>query len=393
MKNSSRSCVKAILVGIPVVFNTVLSFWLLIVGMVVGLIAALFGVGGGIVTVPALTMMFNVDTISATGISTGVICFTATNSVQTMLRQRRITFSMAVPFIIVATPGAVVGSLVAVLIGKAAILQAIFAVFLLAISAHKIFMICLGWYKWIKAWRAARAAKAQADSSAAVDLEAQEVEREDHIPTETTMSTAITSSDDQISDPAAHSELDTKADSVITVDVVVDSNPAPTSTPPAWVTYLATSGTAYLACSKAVLRRPWLRHFATLPGFTDPVCLWPTLPLSMLGTFVGGLLGLGGGVIFVPLLTILGSVPIDKAIPISMATIFISIWFSTATRLIVSSIDWWYAVPIGIGSVVGSTVAMTALRRINSGALLVGFWTLVIVTALKMTYSSVDAMI
>ncbi|KAG9395602.1 Transmembrane protein TauE like [Carpediemonas membranifera] len=415
--------------------DPILSLWLFVTGFFVGCVAALFGVGGGIITVPAMTILFGVDGLAATNISTGAIVFTSTNSFFKMVRQRRVSFAAGIPFVIFAVPGSIIGSLIATFIPRASILQATFAIFMLSLASIKLTSIGMHTVtKLLRVIRKRRGIKAYpvvdastdvtvsiasaSASPAPSDTEDAEALAIDELPDDTAGSNTSgeadpseqTSSEEHPEAEDAHHE---DRDDTTTAPVHDDHTASATDDADAIVlhvdTFVQTIGPAktsllaglqggvprlvleaYYAGLKATLRRPWRVQSVRLPGLSEPMAVWPTLPLCSVGAAIGAFLGLSGGVIFVPLLTMLAKLPGAKAIPVSTMAIWFSIWFAAATRLLLASMDFYYVVPIGVGSIFGSTFVLNSFGKLNSDALLAGFWLLCIASALRMGWSAVQ---
>ena len=92
---------------LPVLVNV---FYLLVFGLAVGFIGALFGVGGGFILVPLLTFIFNVDAHSAIGTSLAAIMFTGFSSATAYFRQGRIDWKLALAMETSTMPGALTGA-------------------------------------------------------------------------------------------------------------------------------------------------------------------------------------------------------------------------------------------------------------------------------------------
>ncbi|KAG9389607.1 sulfite exporter TauE/SafE family protein [Carpediemonas membranifera] len=393
--------------------DPILSLWLFVTGFFVGCIAALFGVGGGTVTVPAMTILFGVDGLAATNISTGAIVFTSTNSFYKMVRQRRVSFAAGIPFVIFAVPGSIIGSLLATFIPRASILQATFSVFMLSLAIIKLTSIGGSTLtKLLRVIRKRRGAKvypavdgSTAGTSVIITIGTTDSVTSDSSDSEETLDVTEVIPDDDASQGSAaeinesdEEPLDSASEDGRVADGEVSvSLDEPVSTQPESSLFVGHKGSvprmvakAYCSCLKMTLRRPWRVHHVALPDLDEPMMLWPTLPLCTLAAAMGAFIGMSGGVIFVPLLTMLAKLPAAKAIPVSTMAIWFSIWFAAATRLLLASMDFYYVVPIGIGSVFGSSFALNSFGKLDSGVLLAVFWLLCMSSALQMGYVAVE---
>jgi uncharacterized membrane protein YfcA len=88
------------------------NLWLRIVpaGLVTGLLTGFFGVGGGFVIVPALTLLLAIPLASAVGTSLVVIAVTSAGALAAHLSSGRIDWGIAAAFTAAAVAGAFTGS-------------------------------------------------------------------------------------------------------------------------------------------------------------------------------------------------------------------------------------------------------------------------------------------
>ena len=100
--------------------------------------------------------------------------------------------------------------------------------------------------------------------------------------------------------------------------------------------------------------------------------------LGVVAGFLAGLLGVGGGLILTPGLTLGLRLPVKHAIATSLAAVAMMSTTALATHIALGHIDWRFAVPLAVGIVpgarVGSRVTVGASEqtmRTSSGALLV----------------------
>ncbi len=94
------------------------------------------------------------------------------------------------------------------------------------------------------------------------------------------------------------------------------------------------------------------------------------LLLSLLGGFVGGaaagLLGIGGGAVVVPVLTILMGLPIHAAVATSMFTMIFTASAGTARNYVGGHIDPFLAIALGIGMIVGAQIGARLACKVNA---------------------------
>jgi hypothetical protein len=113
---------------------------------------------------------------------------------------------------------------------------------------------------------------------------------------------------------------------------------------------------------------------------------------AFLGGFVAGLLGIGGGIIYVPLLTMIAGIPIHITVATSSAMIVIVTIFAFATKSIAlnaqSALDpsllLTFGIPLALGSIVGARIGAGRIKKLNSKMLLTMFWSIAFLSAIRM---------
>ena len=94
------------------------------------------------------------------------------------------------------------------------------------------------------------------------------------------------------------------------------------------------------------------------------------LALSLFGGFIGGvsagLLGIGGGAVIVPVLSIMMGLPMHAAVATSMFTMMVTASAGTAMNWISGFINPYYAISLGIGMVIGGQFGSRLAPRVNS---------------------------
>ncbi|HVP94813.1 MAG TPA: sulfite exporter TauE/SafE family protein [Methanoregulaceae archaeon] len=98
----------------------------LLIAIGIGIIAAILGVGGGFLMVPAFTILFSLDQKTAVGTSLAVIVATSLSGTIAYARQGRIFYRAALVVIIPGVIGAVIGGLLTAVL-SATVLALIFA--------------------------------------------------------------------------------------------------------------------------------------------------------------------------------------------------------------------------------------------------------------------------
>lgn len=91
---------------------------------------------------------------------------------------------------------------------------------------------------------------------------------------------------------------------------------------------------------------------------------------ALIGAFAGGiianLLGLGGGVIIVPVLSMILGLPMHAAVATSMFTMIFTTAAGTAQNIFTETIDIYYSLALGIGMVIGAQIGPKLACRVNA---------------------------
>jgi uncharacterized membrane protein YfcA len=115
-----------------------LDWWLLTVfGFLIGILASMAGVGGGIFIVPVLTFFYGFIVNAATGTSLTTIIFTALASTVNYARQKRIYYRTGLILVVTTAPGAYVGAWFATIIEER-LLAIVFGIFLILVAIRTI---------------------------------------------------------------------------------------------------------------------------------------------------------------------------------------------------------------------------------------------------------------
>ncbi len=109
---------------------------LVVLGLVAGTIAAALGVGGGVIYVPALVVIFAFDQHVAQGTSLAVILPTAVVATTAHARLGNVQWRLALPIAIAGILGAFFGAWVALVYLEPDLLQRLFGIFLLITSGR-----------------------------------------------------------------------------------------------------------------------------------------------------------------------------------------------------------------------------------------------------------------
>lgn len=104
-----------------------------ILGFLIGIVAAMTGVGGGIFIVPLLTLVFAFAPASAVGTSLAAIILTAFAATLNYSKQKRVCYKIGLLIAVLTMPGAVLGAYLTSII-PADILGLFFGAFLLVVA-------------------------------------------------------------------------------------------------------------------------------------------------------------------------------------------------------------------------------------------------------------------
>ncbi|MEM3703393.1 MAG: sulfite exporter TauE/SafE family protein [Candidatus Bathyarchaeia archaeon] len=144
------------------------------------------------------------------------------------------------------------------------------------------------------------------------------------------------------------------------------------------------------------------KAFSTKPvkvsGVADPVFerklfrnwikLLLGLCLSFFGGVTSGLLGIGGGVVLVPVMCYALDFPIHFSIPTSMFIMIFTSIFGVANHIQQGNVNLMYAIYLGIGSIIGAQLGAYASRKLSSRNLSLVFAAMLIVASINMILKS-----
>ncbi len=107
------------------------------ISVVAGIVGALAGVGGGMLVVPALTLLFGIDIRLAIGASIVSVIATSSGAAAAYVRDRITDMRIGMFLELATTSGAVVGALVAVLVAPT-VLYVLLGIVLLASALQQV---------------------------------------------------------------------------------------------------------------------------------------------------------------------------------------------------------------------------------------------------------------
>jgi len=260
-------------------------------GFLVGIVASMTGVGGGIIIVPLLTILFAFVPQHAVGTSLGSIIFTALASSLSYAKQRRIYYRTGIWLAVMSVPGAYFGAYLTTVISPRH-LGLIFGVFLLFVASRMM----------LRMKRGGRAPAAEAE--AATNFA-----------------------------PAGRIALPEKTD-------------------------------AQLARSMRLM----------VPG----------VGLSFFAGVASGFLGIGGGVLGVPIMNLVLHLPMHFATATSMFTMIFTSASGVAKHVLAHHVHWGQALLLALGTIFGAQVGANLSRRVSGAALSLIFGAVLLLMGLQM---------
>jgi hypothetical protein len=106
--------------------------------------------------------------------------------------------------------------------------------------------------------------------------------------------------------------------------------------------------------------------------------------LSFLGGIASGLLGIGGGVLMVPILTLIVGMPIHFATATSMFTITFSSTSEAVQHYFANHTNFEYALLLALGAVLGAQVGAFASKKISGKNLRRLFGLIILIIGIQM---------
>ena len=109
---------------------------------------------------------------------------------------------------------------------------------------------------------------------------------------------------------------------------------------------------------------------------------------SIVVGFIASILGIGGGVIHVPMMTYVLHFPVKVAIATSTAILCISAIAGVISHASLGHVVWLTAIGLGVGASLGAQLGVRLAVRMNSALLMKGTSCLVMLTALKFLHTA-----
>jgi len=259
---------------------------LALLAALVGMVAAMTGVGGGFLIVPVLNLAFGLPVHQAVGTSLVTIIFTALFSTFAYAKQKRIDYKLGLIFTIGTVPGAILGAYTTKLLTER-VLAAVFGVSLILIASRMIGVWKISSIRSLKA---------------------------------------------------------------------------------------ATGWRRRLVDSKGMI-------------FEYSANMKPGISLSFLGGFASGLLGIGGGVVMVPVLNLAVGFPIHLAVAASMFIMIFTSISGAMTHIALGNVQLEYAAYLILGVIAGTQLGAAVASRLKEKALTRIFGFVIILIGLRMITS------
>lgn len=259
---------------------------LALLAALVGMVAAMTGVGGGFLIVPILNLVFGLPVHQAVGTSLVTIIFTALFSTFAYARQKRIDYRLGLIFAVGTVPGAIVGAYTT---------QFLTERLLATVFGFSLILIAL---RMMGVWK---------------------------------------------------------------ISSIRSSSPS----------------------SK------WRRSLIDSKGVTFEYSanMKPGIALSFLGGFASGLLGIGGGVVMVPVLSLAVGFPIHLAVAASMFIMIFASISGAITHLTLGNVQLEYAVYLILGVMAGTQLGAAVAKKMKEKALARIFGFVIILIGLRMIVS------
>ena len=255
-----------------------IEYLLPLFGFLIGTIASMVGIGGGVFIVPLLALLYGFDPSQAVGTSLTSIIFTSIASTLNYSRQKRIYYKTGILLAITTVPGAYLGAYLTSLLSSRE-LGLIFGLFLIFVALRMI---------------------------ASFHVSTKNTERENH---------------------NVKSEADL---------------------------------------------------------FNSRTKLLSGIALSFFGGLASGLLGIGGGALLVPIMTLVMAIPIHFAVATSMFTMIFTSTSGVTQHYMLGNIQIAHALALALGTIFGAQLGAYSSKRISSKNLRRIFGIVLIIVSIRM---------
>ncbi|MFW9779165.1 MAG: sulfite exporter TauE/SafE family protein [Candidatus Heimdallarchaeota archaeon] len=118
--------------------------------------------------------------------------------------------------------------------------------------------------------------------------------------------------------------------------------------------------------------------------FRYEVKLYNVIKWGFIGGLMGGMLGIGGGVIFVPVLSEIGGIPPHIAVATSTFVVLFNALSSSVGRFLFGeNIIFDFVLPLAIGTVSGARLGALRVRRISARRIIMIFYLIVLFVGVR----------
>ncbi len=114
--------------------------------------------------------------------------------------------------------------------------------------------------------------------------------------------------------------------------------------------------------------------------------MYAIMGIGLLAGTLGGLLGVGGGIVIVPLIILLLDIPPKVAIGTSLATIIPTAIIASWRHHQLGHVDWRLAATMAAGSILGAFAGASLTAYVSAEWLKRGFAVFLIATAIRMLW-------
>lgn len=112
--------------------------------------------------------------------------------------------------------------------------------------------------------------------------------------------------------------------------------------------------------------------------------------ISFVIGLIGGMFGIGGGSLFVPLMLLLFRFPPHLATATSMFVIFLSSVAGSATHMLLGNVNWWTLLWLAPGAWIGAMIGAGISRRLSGTLLITVLQIIFILLGIRMIFDGVS---
>ena len=132
-------------------------------------------------------------------------------------------------------------------------------------------------------------------------------------------------------------------------------------------------------------KKPWIWHRRSPEGNFDMNLLYVLPPVGIVG-FLAGMVGISGGGLIVPIIIILGTVPLRTAFATNSVLVLLTSLMALFGRGISMGIDLTLALPIATAAFIGAIIGSSMSKKVDVKSLQGYFIIVLIIAAVWMLY-------